>query len=301
VRCLGLCPDENDVIGLPRYMMHPGDKRRLSWDVFCVGLLFYSVVNVPLQVAFEDREESCSPFFATQNWSFYVDLCVDFAFLADIVINMRTAYWHPTKKQTLVTDQKSIFFHYAKGFLIIDLIGSFPVDLIMLPYCTGTSGAAANNLLRAPKILKQLRLLRALRLLRVSRFKRMVDRIRDVLNISPGYLRLLQLTFVVFVGLHYDACIFYWLGATFVPDPAIPEQASWHTWVSGNLNFADQATFRKNVPVNELPADQAYLIAFYWACTTVMTVGLGDVTPETTPEGDFVACICLMHANEAST
>ena len=268
-------------------MLHPGDKRRLTWDVLCMALLFYSVINVPLQVAFEDREKSCSSAFLEQNWSFYVDLFVDMAFMSDLAINMRTAYWHPRLQQTLVTDQKSIFLNYLKGFLIIDIVGSFPVDLVMLPFCTETTGVNTNNLLRAPKILKQLRLLRALRLLRVSRFKRMVDRIRDVLNISPGYLRLLQLTFVIFIGLHYDACIFYWIGALYMPDPDLPDEMTWHTWVSGNDNFADQLTYKKNVPVKDLPADQAYLVAFYWACTTVMTVGLGDVTPETTLEGDF--------------
>ena len=253
-----------------------------------MALLFYSVINVPLQVAFEDREKSCSALFAGQNWSFYVDLFVDMAFMLDLVINLRTAFWHPKKQQTLVTDQKSIFLNYVKGFFIIDIVGSFPVDLIMLPFCTETTSGAnnTNNLLRAPKILKQLRLLRALRLLRVSRFKRMVDRIRDVLNISPGYLRLLQLSFVVFIGLHYDACIFYWIGAIYMRDPESPDDNTWYTWVSYNDNFAHQVTFEKNIPVKDLPADQAYLVAFYWACTTVMTVGLGDVTPETTPEGD---------------
>lgn len=268
-----------------RFMLHPSDPRRMFWDVFCMTLLTYSIINVPLQVAFEDPDNSCSSSFIQQHWLFYTDLFVDFAFLLDLGINLRTAHWHPTKKATLVTDQKSIFIHYAKGFFWVDLAGAFPVDLVMLGFCSDGNASSANNLLRAPKIIKQLRLLRALRLLRVSRFKRMIDRVRDHLNISPGYLRLLQLSVVIFIVLHYDACIMYWIGANYMADPDDDSGLQWDTWVSSNDYFSDSRTGKKHVLVKDLDANQAYLIAFYWAWTTVMTVGFGDVTPVTTAEG----------------
>ena len=273
----------------PRFMLHPGDPRRMFWDLFCMTLLVYSVINVPLQVAFEDSSQGCSSSFAHQHWMFYVDMVVDFAFMFDLLLKLRTAYWHPAKKATLVTDQKSIFINYAKGFFWIDLMGAFPVDLIMLGFCAEGNATNANNLLRAPKIIKQLRLLRALRLLRVSRFKRMVDRVRDYLNISPGYLRLLQLSVVIFLVLHYDACIMYWIGANNMSDPEDETGPQWDTWVSSNDYFGDSRTGKKQVLVKDLDANQAYLIAFYWAWTTVMTVGFGDVTPVTTAEGGFAS------------
>lgn len=276
--------DESDTSGVPRLMLHPSEKNRLSWDVFCMTLLFYSVINVPLQVAFEDMNPTCSASFTGQIWSFYVDLMVDLAFICDMIVNLRTAYWHPAKKQTLVTDQKSIFLNYAKGFLIIDFVGAFPVDLIMLHACADDANNGQNNLLRAPKIIKQLRLLRALRLLRVSRFKRMIDRVRDQLRISPGYLRVLQLLFFIFIVLHYDACFFYWVGVNYIPGKGQTTEGQ-DTWVMKNANFVDQLT-GQSVPVIDLDKGQAYLISWYWACTTIMTVGFGDVTPMTTYEGN---------------
>ena len=63
----------------------------------------------------------------------------------------------------------------------------------------------------------------------------------------------------------------------------------WDTWVSSNDYFGDSRTGKKQVLVKDLDANQAYLIAFYWAWTTVMTVGFGDVTPVTTAEGGFAS------------
>jgi len=279
--------DENDTTGVPRGMLHPSEKRRMSWDVFCMSLLFYSVFNVPLQLAFEDMDRDCSSFFTEQIWSFYADLFVDLAFIIDIFVNLRTAYWHPLKKQTLVTDQMSIFLNYAKGFMAIDLVGCVPIDLIMLTVCSDDKAGATtpNSLLRAPKILKQLRLLRALRLLRVSRFKRMVDGVRDQLRLSPGYIRVLQLIFFIFLALHFDACLMYWIGVNYLPEPDTEHQGQ-DTWVTGNTMFVNQVTGERNVAVIDLDKSQAYLISFYWAMTTIMTVGFGDVTPVTTHEGE---------------
>lgn len=130
------------------------------------------------------------------------------------------------EEKTTITDQWSIFVNYAKGFLAINIIGSFPVDLIMMPYCSETPdsntnrniNSTGNTLLQAPKIIKQLRLLRTLRLLRVSLFLRMIDRKRNQLRISPGYVWLFQLSLVIFIVLHYDACIMYWIRATFLDE-----------------------------------------------------------------------------------
>ena len=127
----------------------------------------------------------------------------------------------------------------------------------------------------------------------------MIDRVRDQLRISPGYVRLLQLSLVIFIVLHYDACIMFWIGANFLDDLGQDGSASdslLDTWISSNSAFVDQRTGKRDVPINELGTDQAYLISFYWACTTVMTVGFGDVTPRTTYEGPFRCysiCLCL--------
>jgi hypothetical protein len=62
----------------PRFMLHPGDQRRMVWDVMLVTLLVYSVISVPFQLSFPDSSYGCSSSFTKQEPVFYIDLLVDF-------------------------------------------------------------------------------------------------------------------------------------------------------------------------------------------------------------------------------
>ena len=86
-------------------MLHPGDQRRLVWDVMLVTLLVYSVISVPFQLSFPEPSDGCSSSFTKQEPVFYIDLLVDCLFMIDVVVNLRTAYWEhgPNTKSTLVT------------------------------------------------------------------------------------------------------------------------------------------------------------------------------------------------------
>ena len=85
-----------------------------------VILLTYVATIMPFNIAFND-------FGVDDEW-FYIDTIIDFAFVCDLLVNVFSAYLDDEGK--LITNNKKIVLHYAKGWFIIDLIASFPFNLI---------------------------------------------------------------------------------------------------------------------------------------------------------------------------
>lgn len=59
---------------------------------------------------------------------FFVENIVDFAFITDFLINCISAYYDEEGK--LVTNNKKIILHYLKTWFVIDIIASFPFTLV---------------------------------------------------------------------------------------------------------------------------------------------------------------------------
>ena len=91
---------------------------------------------------------------------------IDFIFMVDIVLNMRTGYMNEGQ---IVRDDWQSLLYYLRGWFVPDLIGSFPVTLILqaVENCTADStSAAACNLVRGPRMLKMLRMFKLTKLTR---------------------------------------------------------------------------------------------------------------------------------------
>ena len=128
-----------------------------------VFLLTYVASLMPFNLAFQDFETDSS-------W-FLFDTIIDFAFVTDLIINCFTAFVDEEGK--LVTSNKKIFFNYVKGWLIIDMIASFPFNLIqkeILDTASASSNAGNYN-----QILRLLRLPRLYRLLKITRLVKLVS------------------------------------------------------------------------------------------------------------------------------
>jgi hypothetical protein len=106
---------------------------------------------------------------------FYYDVASDFIFLTDMILTFRTAYFEERSKadaqeaRVIITDPKMIAIRYFRGFFVIDLLSSFPLDLVLLTTCESVDGA--QKLLRGPSALKIIRLVRVLRLMRVNKLR----------------------------------------------------------------------------------------------------------------------------------
>ena len=275
---------------MPFLIFHPYTSWRLGWDVLITCLLFYSLISVPVMLSF-DRPEGCSSDFWSQRGIWYFDFCMDMFFISDMILNLRTAFFESSKasnEPVVVTSSTRIIVQYASGFLWIDLISSIPFDLILLVFCRdGNDTGEQSALLRSPKVLKLIRLVRVLRLLRISRLKKFFSKIRDLLKINPGVLRLIQFISAVVLLAHYNGCLFFFI-AEFNAGDGPDDVNDWSR--SGGKEIA--SSNGQMLYTYELEMWEQYLVSLYWATTTLTTTGWGDITPLSTPT--MIWCIFVI-------
>lgn len=284
--------DDAMIQGLPIMIFHPFAVWRLCWDMLIMLLLLYSFITVPMRLAFEtdvNPQGECNDDFMKQSTSFYFDLAVDSCFMCDILITFRTAFFlenakaDPGDEHKLISDWKLITMRYVKSFFIVDVCSSLPMDLILLDACNSIGGA--QKLIRGPIALKVVRMVRVLKLVRITRLRVFLNKVRDILHIHPGVLRVIRFIFVVVLALHYNACIFFYIGANF-NDENVDDPQSWVTkaqFFTFETEFVYGQDAEKTAVIN-MSTEQQYLVALYWSATTMATVGYGDITPVTFPE-----------------
>ena len=117
---------------MPKYILLPNSTFRVSWDMYVGVLLMGIAVYVPYRVTFLQDLETV--------WR-YVEHAVDISFGIDIVLNFFTAY-HIGTDGHLEYGMKNIATRYAKSFLIIDVVATFPFDLV-IP--SGSSDSGVNR------------------------------------------------------------------------------------------------------------------------------------------------------------
>lgn len=82
--------------------------------------MIYVGTLMPYKIAFMTHDD-----INTWHW---LDNVNDFVFLFDVIITSFSAYYNDDG--ILITNNKQIFINYLRGWFIIDLIASVPVNLI---------------------------------------------------------------------------------------------------------------------------------------------------------------------------
>ena len=235
-------------------MIRELSRPRLIWDALILLLIVISSVLVAYQFAFDQAR-------ALEGFQFIY--LVDLFFLLDIVFNCVTTY---RERGVEILDRKQCTTHYARRLLAVDVLASFPFDLVAW-LLIGNGHVLGGSLVLA---------LRLLRLLRIVRLFVILKRWEAFSWSNPSLLRVIKYFVSILLLIHWLACFWFYsaFAARFPAD----------SWVVGaGIQGAD--------------AISQYVRSLYWTITTMTTVGYGDITPGRTAEYVLAGLIMLMGAS----
>jgi len=240
------------------------DVFRKGWDLVQAMLLIYVAIAVPYRIGFGVDVPVASPMF-------WFEVFVDLYFVLDIIINFRTGF--RDSEGEMVVDSKAVAMAYLKNWFVLDVVACLPityVELIFKAAGVGEGGGGGGAQLKALKIL---RLLRLAKMLRLAKIKAVIKRLDEDF---PGIFTVSKLSSLVLIILyiaHLFASFWYFVGSF---DMALQDGSKISGWV---------ATFFSEKPGYSMAS--AYIDSYYYAITTLTTVGYGDVTPNTDAEKIF--------------
>lgn len=244
------------------YVLHPMARYRVVWDYLLVALVLSSTLAVPLQLAFCDKASAtlATP-VAIIDALFVVDLCSNFLF-GYVVFNRATATVEIISRPDLIAKR------YLRNWFALELLSLGPI-------ATYTHGN--------PIWVHWLELLKILRLQRLLRVQARERQRANHSNSAPrrsmvaekiaGIVKLLAL-FLVYS--HICGCVYWFIGRIQEPSDSRPR------WMALELE-GDMCDLNSH----------HYVASVYWAMTTALTIGYGDVVPNTTLERIFV-CVMML-------
>ena len=127
------------------------------------------------------------------------DYIIDVFLLIDIIIELNCAYME--LDGSIIIDHKKIFFRYLHFWLVIDILSIFPFEIFNYKN-------TVNNYKYFPSYYYN----DLVKLFRVSKLYSRIKlnaNILDFTRIKGSSLRLLKFIYMVFIGLHIMACLWY--------------------------------------------------------------------------------------------
>ena len=259
-----ILPEKEDSEKLPWTLLHPTSFFRSLWNAVVIVLLVYTATMMPFRMAFDRQEEE--PF----SWQVF-EWILNGLFFIDVIVTCVSSYYDDEGK--LVVSHKKILLSYASTWMLMDIAGCVPFDLFFAQ--DSSKQANYNNLIRLsrlPRLYRLTRLARLLKMCKLDRGSELMEQVQDFLGIKNTALRLISFFFTVLVCVHLMSCMWFFVAKI--------EDFGPNTWVV-QVNLQDKSI-----------ASQ-YISSFYWAFTTLATVGYGDISGNTSAER-IVAVMWMM-------
>mmetsp|Transcript_11920 Transcript_11920/g.22855 ORF Transcript_11920/g.22855 Transcript_11920/m.22855 type:complete len:687 (+) Transcript_11920:2060-4120(+) len=246
-------PEHKHVHGI----LFPDDVFVKLWQITVALLLLYTATVTIFRIAFIDYEDD--------SWSIS-DTVIDGLFFFDVVVNCFLAYYD--SEMNLVTSRVKIFVNYLRTWMILDIVSCLPFQ-----YLLGTN-SNYNKVLRVarlPRLYKLIKVTKMMRMLKIFKDRsKLHSYVRGIIQVNIGVKRLVSMLATFLLLIHLIACFWVLIGKL---------DDTYDNWIF-KYNFVD-------AEMSEL-----YVAAFYWALTTLATVGYGDITAVNS--GERIMCSLVM-------
>ena len=260
----------------------PLDPRNVVWQCAMMCVVLVALVLMPLEL--------CVPYFGKehpeQSVFYRLGSAIDVTMLLDMAVTFNTAIY---EEDELLLDRRVIAKRYLQSWFTPDLLSSFPFQLAFRPLDVD-KGITSLRVLRLFRVVKVVRCVKLVRLFKALHSKsKWEDDKATELATQLGRIGVLVLTVLLIA--HYAACIMVAIAGG--------DEKGWrhNSWVAEYFNNGRRLSseddddlsddFFHHQTMRGLPTtSKLYVVAMYWAMTTLTTIGFGDVVPVT--QGEMV-------------
>lgn len=137
-----------------------------------------------------------------------VDTVVNYLFIVEFLLQFITAVEYNGKIETKLT---KIFVLYLSGWFLLDLLASFPFELLQELSTGGTDFSNTNSMARLSKLPRFYRLIRVVRLFRLLKFYKSLNTVFSLLKIDKSFGKLINVLVAVFFIVHLVSCAWYFI------------------------------------------------------------------------------------------
>ncbi|KAK4875230.1 hypothetical protein RN001_011652 [Aquatica leii] len=240
-----------------RFILSHYGTFKTCWDWLILMATFYVAVVVPYNASFVNSGRP----------SVVMDVVVEGLFFLDIILNFRTTF--VSSKGEVVSNWKAISLNYLRTWFIVDLFAALPFDLLYALYGGEKSGPSHTHLIKLTRLLRLARLLQKMD--RYSQYSAMI-------------LTLLMLSFTLVA--HWLACLWYVIADK-------EKERNDNNW---DLGWIHSLAEKLKISVENVSHADSYVTALYFTCSSLTSVGFGNVSANTTNEKIFSICTMLIGA-----
>eukprot|EP00058_Branchiostoma_floridae_P006940 XP_002592428.1 hypothetical protein BRAFLDRAFT_67294 [Branchiostoma floridae] len=190
-----------------------------------------------------------------ESWALFgINIGLDVCNFVDMYIKLHAAFYND--KHVMVTHPLETARHYLKTNFQMDIMASFPIELVAIPFITNwdyTDLMALVGLLRLNRVLIAYNLLL------------FFDYLESNVEIETGLIRQVKFFLYSLIFTHWTTCVVWLMGCPpFLSTPCVEDN-----WIARTL--VDEHDFKED------EHGKMYATSMYWACATALNVGYGDL------------------------